>query len=446
MGFANNIQKWSLLYALLRLWVRFFFKLTFKSITIEGIENVNNNGANILAPNHQNALTDALAIVCTLPQQPVFLARADIFKKKWIAAILKFFKIMPVYRIRDGKDNLTLNKDVFAAVLKVLENNKTLCLFPEAAHIGMKSMLPHKKAIPRIAFMAADELGDRVPVSVVPVGIYYSHYYKFRSNLVVRYGEPIPLNPYYELYKNEGELKATSVLRNKIFDSLANQCVHVPEKDLYTCYEQTFEIYRKSVCQKLNLQFSNLNYVFAEKYIIDKLHPIIEQCKRNLSVFEEYSAVKKLLKIEESLFEDKKFENKMKVKILLSVLVFPIFLFNYVVQGWLFYLIFIRLRKMIKDPQFYNSFSFVVALIVFPFWWIMLLLLVTLILKSWLYSVLSLILLIFGGIIAWDIYVVISWWSKKFSFRKLKREKDPSFLRLMELRRKIDEIVSPLIL
>ena len=46
----------------------------------------------IFAINHQNALMDALTARAAMKGQPVFMTRADIFKKPAIAKILRFFK------------------------------------------------------------------------------------------------------------------------------------------------------------------------------------------------------------------------------------------------------------------------------------------------------------------------------------------------------------------
>ena len=48
--------------------------------------------------NHQNGLTDALGILFAFAKDgrhPVFIARADIFKKEIAAKALRFLKIMP---------------------------------------------------------------------------------------------------------------------------------------------------------------------------------------------------------------------------------------------------------------------------------------------------------------------------------------------------------------
>ena len=81
----------------------------YSEICIINPENVPAKGPVIFAPNHQNALMDALAILLLVDKQPVFMARADIFKKKTVGKILNFLKIIPVFRIRDGVSNLSNN-------------------------------------------------------------------------------------------------------------------------------------------------------------------------------------------------------------------------------------------------------------------------------------------------------------------------------------------------
>ena len=57
-----------------------------------GRENINPDDHLIFAPNHQNALMDALAVLFTTKGQPVFLARADIFKRKQLLQSFIFLK------------------------------------------------------------------------------------------------------------------------------------------------------------------------------------------------------------------------------------------------------------------------------------------------------------------------------------------------------------------
>ncbi len=109
----SNIERFSKRYAvlksILKIWHNNFF---YRRVIVLGRDNIDPNDNLIFAPNHQNALMDALAVLFTLKGQPVFLARADIFKKRFIASILYSFKLLPVYRIRDGFGTLKENDDI----------------------------------------------------------------------------------------------------------------------------------------------------------------------------------------------------------------------------------------------------------------------------------------------------------------------------------------------
>jgi 1-acyl-sn-glycerol-3-phosphate acyltransferase len=67
-------------YEALRSYVRFAFWLTHRKIVVVGKERIPKDQPIIFAANHQNALMDPLALVCTNPLQTLWLARADIFK------------------------------------------------------------------------------------------------------------------------------------------------------------------------------------------------------------------------------------------------------------------------------------------------------------------------------------------------------------------------------
>jgi len=115
----ENIEKYSARYALVKQTVAFWHdNIFYRKIIVMGAENINPDHHLIFAPNHQNALMDALAVLFTHKGQPVFLARADIFKKKIIASLLYFLKILPVYRIRYGFSTLKSNDEMILRFLR----------------------------------------------------------------------------------------------------------------------------------------------------------------------------------------------------------------------------------------------------------------------------------------------------------------------------------------
>jgi 1-acyl-sn-glycerol-3-phosphate acyltransferase len=105
-----------------------------------GLEKIPADTPVLFAPNHQNALMDALAVLFAARKPVGFLARADIFKKPAIAKTLNLLKILPIYRIRDGVELLGRNQEVFDNTIEVLNSNTPICILPEGNHEGKKQL------------------------------------------------------------------------------------------------------------------------------------------------------------------------------------------------------------------------------------------------------------------------------------------------------------------
>ena len=124
-------------------------------------------------------------------RQPVFIARGDIFKKDRVAKILRFLKILPTFRTRDGGvSDIKYNMTSFGIAAKVLNDGGTLVIAPEAQHQQGHYLGSFKKGFPRIAF-AAEEMADfKLDLQILPVNIHYKDYYNARSEVVLTVGEP----------------------------------------------------------------------------------------------------------------------------------------------------------------------------------------------------------------------------------------------------------------
>jgi 1-acyl-sn-glycerol-3-phosphate acyltransferase len=403
---VKDIEKWSLRYFLLKYFILPVYQIEHRKIVINGLENIPKDKPIIFAPNHQNALMDALAIVFSAPFQVVFLARADIFKRKIVASILTVLKIMPVFRMRDGKDTLDKNEEIFKHCVRILNRNRYLCLFPEAAHTNIKSMLPHKKAIPRIVFQAGEQTDFAIDIQIVPVGIYYTHYFNFRRSIVVNYGKPISVKPFFNIFKEEGELKATVALRDELYHELSTLCVNVPERGDYELYNQSFELYRKNSCRKLGLKNHPKNFIKAEQYIISKIEDYsdtnFEEKQEMLKVATAYKELKSRLKLSDSIIE-KGGIGLMEIiwNMLIIWFLIPFSLYGFLVNLAPFWLTRYSFRGNIKDRQFYSSFCYGLSIIVYPLWFLVVFIFVCFVLNNWLYALALVLFSIPCGIIAW---------------------------------------------
>jgi 1-acyl-sn-glycerol-3-phosphate acyltransferase len=229
----KNIEKYDFFYELLKRYVGFWHNLIFyRKVIVYGRDNIDFSVPTIFAPNHQNALMDAMAVLCTLDRQLIFLARADIFKKKFIARILYAFKMLPVYRIRDGYETLKQNDDTFSNTLRVMENRNGVVILPEGNHASYRKLRQLKKGICRIAFQTAEASDFSKEINIVPVGLEYSHYWHFRQVLTVVYGHPIHVSEYYDSYR-ENPNRAVVELRDRLSAEMKKVMVHIESEEDY---------------------------------------------------------------------------------------------------------------------------------------------------------------------------------------------------------------------
>jgi 1-acyl-sn-glycerol-3-phosphate acyltransferase len=98
-----------MLYAVLKFYVGLILKLFIKDIKINGKENIPQNGAVLFAAFHPNSFLDAIILDCLVDRPIWSLARGDAFKREWVKKLLHKFCMMPIYRISEGKENLSKN-------------------------------------------------------------------------------------------------------------------------------------------------------------------------------------------------------------------------------------------------------------------------------------------------------------------------------------------------
>jgi len=216
----SKIYDNTLYYKALRLVVGFTFKRFFRQIEIRGTENIPSGEPLIFAANHQNALLDPLAILFYQSEPILFMARADMFQNKLVAKILRSFKIAPIYRIRDGFENLSKNEEQMNEAVDVLLNHRQLCLMPEGNHGHQHKLRPLVKGLFRIACSAEDALNGESHVKIIPVGIDYNYFQHAGSDLVVTYGKTIEVKDYIELYK-DNTANCLNVLRDRLSAELS---------------------------------------------------------------------------------------------------------------------------------------------------------------------------------------------------------------------------------
>ena len=177
-------------YSALRYYVDFCTRSSYRRLSTEGA--IPAEQAVLICPNHTNTLMDALVVLQSRHAPTVFGARADIFAQPTVAKILRFLKILPMVRRRDGIRNVLRNYETMDEVQDVLSNNTPFCMFPEGRHTPGRELQPLQKGVARMAFQSALAR----PTQVVPVGINYSNFFTYRGTCDIIYGPPMDVNAF----------------------------------------------------------------------------------------------------------------------------------------------------------------------------------------------------------------------------------------------------------
>ena len=103
----ENIDKPHKIYGYILPYMRYLHNhIFYEDVEIIGAENIPPVGEPcFVISNHQNGLMDPLAKLNMFKdnRQPVYIARGDIFKKDTVAKLLKYIKVLPTFRTRDGQ-------------------------------------------------------------------------------------------------------------------------------------------------------------------------------------------------------------------------------------------------------------------------------------------------------------------------------------------------------
>ncbi len=189
-----------MIYKLFNPMVGWAMRRYFRNIHVSGLEHIPKDTAVIFACNHPSSFMEPMLLASVQPRKLFYLVRGDIFKGKLIKWFLKETHQIPIFRRRDGITNLKQNEKTFRICYKMLLDHGALIIFPEGSTKRVKQLRPLQRGIWRLAFgtLARDRNLDIV---IVPVGVNFTDLDHIRSEAMISFGAPIPLNQYYDAYE-----------------------------------------------------------------------------------------------------------------------------------------------------------------------------------------------------------------------------------------------------
>lgn len=410
---SRSIDSPSFPYQILRHYIKFCLRYFYYSkVEVYAESGIPEDKPCIITPNHQNALMDALNILAFTKKQPVFLARADIFRQKTIVRILSFLKIAPIFRIRDGKETLKQNDLVFESSVGILERKNILVMFPEGTHGDREILRVLKKGVARIAFLSEEKNQFLLDVKIIPAGLVYSDYYSFRGKVFIYIGNAFSIHDFTDVYSKNPPQAFTS-FNEKLGNEMKRVMIHIKDEENYGNIQFLRSVYLDHLVHSGQIGNSDLKARFlSSKSLINALEFLsVQDNKRYHELSGKTGRFKTMLS---SLNIENEFLTKpippfFKPFLLwVPLLVFlPLFLTGAIIHYLPFKIPVWFCNKKIKDKQFHSSVRFALyTLVTFPLFYLFFFVTLSFSL-NFLTALMVIILCPFAGMFAWN-YLKVS--------------------------------------
>ncbi|MBP3425399.1 MAG: 1-acyl-sn-glycerol-3-phosphate acyltransferase [Rikenellaceae bacterium] len=346
--------------------------LYFRKEHLVGLENVPADGTPVvIVSNHQNCLNDPLCVCLKLTDRRMnFIARANVFNNPLFNKVLRTLGLLPAYRMsHEGYSAIRKNQETFDAVGSALQDGETLMMFPEADHQDKRWLGNFKIGYLRIAFDAAQRFNFEQDVMILPSCNHYSNYFHARTDMMIKFGKPVSLKPYYERYQQEPRetmMEVNPIVRQEIQEMM----LHVDDLEHYDQIDFLRETgYGRKYAIENGFKFNYLpSRLLSDQKLVSALQEATKENPEEMEkVYQDtayFSGELKKLKIRDWLFIKNPGVAKAALRGLGLLLMLPLFIVSIIPTGLLFLIPKVFIKKLIKDHMFDSSFHIGVSVFV----------------------------------------------------------------------------------
>ncbi len=237
-------------YRILRFVLRRALGFYFYDIQASGQETIPDEGPLIFAANHPNSIMDTVILGSQTKRQIRFMARSGLFENPLVNAIFRNFEVIPIFRSHDDDGSTRKNVDSFHRAYEALEDGGCIGIFPEGKNSPDRKVQKLKTGTARIALATESRNDFSLGVKVQPVGLNFEDRDRFLSSVLIRFGEPIDIREYADLYRDD-ERSAALELTEHIERDLRDLATHIEDDRNHQLVIDIHDIYGNELAEQL---------------------------------------------------------------------------------------------------------------------------------------------------------------------------------------------------
>lgn len=246
--------------------IRVIANTFFRRIDVVGIENVPADGPVIFAGNHPNALMDGFLLIAKCGRWPIyFMVNAKLWEYKLLAPVLDTIGAVPVYR-REEHDGEVDNRQAFEKLYEVLESGECMGIFPEGISHAESQLVKLKTGTARIALSVAAR--GKALVRIIPSGLNYIHRHRFRSQVLIDFGEPIVIDDRWLKDYRQDEEATVRKLTARLADALSNVTLNAPDWRTLRFIQAARRLYKPATADLAPGEYVELSRRFVNGYLL----------------------------------------------------------------------------------------------------------------------------------------------------------------------------------
>jgi glycerol-3-phosphate O-acyltransferase / dihydroxyacetone phosphate acyltransferase len=205
-------------------------------------ERVPMEGPVLFTCNHPNSLADSFVVGAAVSRKVNFVATVQLFQFKPLKWLLTNCGVIPINRVKDDPRAMRSVADTFEACYRVLEKGEAIGIFPEGITHDDPQLKTIKTGAARMALELEHRHGGKLGLLIVPVGLNFSAKEKYRSEVLVNFGEPMRAADFLEGYP-EHKKECIHVLNERIEQSIQSLILHIPQLEQVRVVEAIRRLY-----------------------------------------------------------------------------------------------------------------------------------------------------------------------------------------------------------